>query len=57
MAPEAQQAFKDRLEKLLAEYALVIEHFAISPIPFRKSILDNEHDSIHLELVAIPKSN
>jgi hypothetical protein len=57
MAPEAQQAFKDRLEKLLAEYALLIEHFAISPIPFRKSILDNAHDSIHLELVAIPKSN
>jgi hypothetical protein len=57
MAPEAQQAFKDRLEKLLAEYALVIEHFALSAIPFRKSILDDEHDSIHLELVAIPKSN
>jgi hypothetical protein len=58
MAPEAQQAFKSKLEKLLAEYSLAIEQITLSEVPFRTSILDDdERDSLHLVLLAVPKRN
>jgi hypothetical protein len=56
MAPEAQQVFKDKLERLLAEHAMSLGHIEISPgISFKKSILDEDSEAMYVTFVAVKK--